>query len=79
MKTASAFLACLLLTACGSLYKTSPGTSVLVVKPPAELTEPVAEPQLPEAPTNGDLAEVFDQMRAALREANRRLRAIRSL
>lgn len=70
---ALALAGCLLLTAC----TTTPHTVAL--KPPAELTEPVAEPVLADKPTNGDLAKFADELRAALREANRRLRAIGGL
>jgi hypothetical protein len=72
-------LLCLLLTACAvHPYRTAPGTSVLVVKPPAELTEEVPEPQ-PKGRDNGALAELADSAIEALREANRRLRKIRDL
>jgi starvation-inducible outer membrane lipoprotein len=67
------FAACLLLTACA----TTPHTVAL--KPPSELTQEVTEPVLPASPTNGDLARFADELRAALREANRRLRAVGSL
>jgi hypothetical protein len=67
------------MTACAvHPYRTAPGTSVLVVKPPAELTEEVPEPQ-PKGRDNGALAELADSAIEALREANRRLRKIRDL
>lgn len=47
------------------------------VRPPAELTEPAAEPVLADgAVTNADLTDWADALREALRHANGKLRAI---
>lgn len=46
---------------------------------PAELTREVAEPKLAADPTNADLADWADALRAALREANSRLREVAGL
>lgn len=67
----------LLLTACAT-HQTAPGWAA-PIRPPAALTEPVTEPPLPDPLTNGSLAEWADELRAALREANRRIKAIRDL
>jgi predicted trehalose synthase len=67
------------LTACGSIHTRAPGTSIVVARVPDALTEPVAEPQLPDNPTNGSLAKWADDLKAALREANRKLAEIRKL
>jgi hypothetical protein len=68
-------IAILLLTAC-TAAPTRP--SVVVAKVPAELAQEVPEP-VAKGRTNGDLAELADELIAALREANRRLRKIREL
>jgi hypothetical protein len=68
-------LALLALTACAS----APKPWVAPVRVPAELATEVPEPVLADKPDNGDLAAWADELRAALREANRRLRAIRGL
>lgn len=50
------------------------------VRLPAELTAQVPEPLLKSGPvTNEDLADWADALKAALREANRKLRAIEGL
>lgn len=66
-------LTLLLLTACATQPR------VVALKPPPELAQEVQEPQLAESPDNGDLARWADELRAALREANRRLRALHDL
>lgn len=71
-------LACLLLTACGSIHTKAPGWAA-PMRVPSELADPVEEPKLPEDATNADLGEFADALQDALREANRRLRAIRDL
>lgn len=79
---APAFLA-LLLTACaGNAVKPEP-VEVRVpvyVKLPSELTAPVDEPTLPAGHvTNAMLADWADALRAALVEANAKLRRIEAL
>lgn len=78
LKASSICLLALALTACGSIHKRVPGWAA-PVRPPAELTAEVPEPVLPEDADNGALAEFASDLQAALREANRRLRAIRGL
>lgn len=46
---------------------------------PVELTAEVAEPVLAAEPTNADLADWVDALKAALREANARLREVAGL
>lgn len=46
---------------------------------PAELTREVAEPKLAADPTNADLADWADALKAALREANGKLREVAGL
>lgn len=59
----------LALTACAHAGPTK------LVPIPAEMTEAVPEPQL-EGSTNASLVDWIERLRAALREANRRLGAI---
>lgn len=79
---APAFLA-LSLTACAGKPTKPEVVEVAVpvyVRLPSELTSPVTEPQLPVgAVTNADLADWADALRAALGEANARLRRIEAL
>lgn len=50
------------------------------VRLPAELTEPVTEPELKPGPvTNADLADWADALREALRHANGKLARVRAL
>lgn len=63
----------LLLTACATQPR------VVALKPPAELTQTIEAPRLPEKPTNGDLAATLDAAYDVIDELNRRLRAIRDL
>jgi hypothetical protein len=73
LKDKSILLFALLLAACAT---TPP--AVVVAKVPRELAAPVDEPE-PAGRTNGDLAAWADELRAALRAANERLRRIRDL
>lgn len=78
-RTIVALLGTFLVSACAlHPYKTAPGWAA-PTRVPAELTEPVPEPVLPADATNGDLAEWSDRLRAALREANEKLKRIRGL
>lgn len=79
-------LACLLLllTSCASKPAVRTETVTVerpvVVAVPAALTEPVPEPQLPAGElTNEDIVDHVDALRAALRQANRKLREIAGL
>lgn len=71
------------LTACGTKPVKPEAVEVRVpvyVKLPSELTAPVTEPRLPSgAVTNADLADWADALRAALSEANAKLRRIEAL
>lgn len=73
----------LLLTACASkpIIKTHdvPVAAPVFVAIDAELTAPVAEPVLPPAPTNADIAEWADALKTALRTANAKLGKILGL
>lgn len=74
----------LLLGACGSSPAVKPEpfeVHVPVYVPvPKELTSTVPEPLLKSGPvTNEDLADWADALKTALREANRKLRAIEGL
>lgn len=52
----------------------------VIVPVPAELTRPAREPKLPDGEiTNEDMAEFAEQLKAALRDANSRLRKIAEL
>lgn len=61
------------LQGCASAPERPP--TVKVVPVPAELTQPVPEPQL-EGETNGALVDLIERLRIALGLANKRLQSI---